>query len=205
MATNLDNELNDALSTAEAEMPAVAKAAPPPPPQKPRARKGNIALLIGLLVMAAGVAALFIVGFKEASIYALPADEVVAQAGQLEGRRLRVEGELVPGTLVKRDSPCEYRFTMQSKGVELPVRFPACIIPDTFRDRPEGGVQVTVEGQLEDGGKTLEAANVMAKCASKYDPATHQMSGLGSAQEGSSTAPAYDVPAATAKPSTSAP
>lgn len=202
MATNLDNELNDALETVEAEMPAVAKAAPPPAPPRREGRKGSVWLLVGLLAMAGAIAALFIVGFKEASIYALPADEVVAQAATLEGRRLRVEGELVPGTLVKRDTPCEYRFTMQSKGVQLPVRFPACIIPDTFRDRPEGGVQVTVEGQLEDGGKTLEAANVMAKCASKYDPATHQMMSPDGAQ---SAAPGYELPASASKPSAPAP
>ncbi|NUP11303.1 MAG: cytochrome c maturation protein CcmE [Polyangiaceae bacterium] len=178
MATNLDNELEDALKAAEAELPAVAKPAEPPP-SKPRAKrgKGSMALLVALLAMAGGVVVLFLVGFKEASIYALPTHEVVAQAAKLEGRRLRVEGELVPGTLVKRDSPCEYRFRMQSEGVELPVRFAACVIPDTFRDRPEGGVQVTVEGQLTEGGQTLEAANVMAKCASKYDPQTHKMNG----------------------------
>jgi cytochrome c-type biogenesis protein CcmE len=172
MATNLDNELQDALKATEADLPAVAKpAAPPPAPRK----KGNLVLLGVLLAMAAAVSVVFLVGFKEASIYAVPADQVVAKAESLEGRRLRVEGELVPGTLVKRDEPCEYRFRMQKNGVELPVRYAACVIPDTFRDRPEGGVEVTVEGQLVDGGKTLEAANVMAKCASKYDPQTHEM------------------------------
>lgn len=175
MATNLDNELQDALKATEGDVPAVATPMTPAP-RRPRSKKGSMALLVALLAMAGGVSVLFLVGFKEAAIYALPTDEVVAQASKLEGRRLRVEGDLVPGSLVKRDQPCEYRFRIQTNKVELPVRFPSCQIPDTFRDRPEGGVQVTVEGELVDNGGTLEAATVMAKCASKYDPATHEMS-----------------------------
>jgi cytochrome c-type biogenesis protein CcmE len=106
-------------------------------------------------------------------------DQVVGN-GELQGRRLRIDGELVPGTLVKRDKPCEYKFRMHSEGRELPVRYARCEIPDTFRDRPEGGVLVTVEGTLvkgEDGsGESLEATDVFAKCSSKYDPKTHEMS-----------------------------
>ncbi len=178
MATNLDSELEDALSKTEgAELRPVAKAVEPEKPARKRSKKGNIALLVALLAMAAGVMVLFLVGFKEASIYAMKADEVVAKAETLKGKRLRVEGELVPKTLVKRDSPCEYRFRMQNGGVELPVVYKKCDIPDTFRDRPEGGVMVTVEGQLAKDSTSFEATNVMAKCASKYDPKSHKMEG----------------------------
>ncbi|HKE20680.1 MAG TPA: PQQ-binding-like beta-propeller repeat protein, partial [Kofleriaceae bacterium] len=41
-------------------------------------------------------------------------------------------------------------------------------------DAPGGGVEVTVEGALASNGD-FEATLVMAKCASKYDPSTHQM------------------------------
>jgi cytochrome c-type biogenesis protein CcmE len=54
------------------------------------------------------------------------------------------------------------------------VRYAQCVIPDTFRDVPGGGVQVTVEGALTAQGE-FEATLVMAKCASKYDPSTHEM------------------------------
>ena len=52
MATNLDNELNDALETVEAEMPAVAKAAPPPAPPRRAGRQGSVWLRVGRLAMA---------------------------------------------------------------------------------------------------------------------------------------------------------
>ncbi|MBL8742241.1 MAG: cytochrome c maturation protein CcmE [Myxococcales bacterium] len=175
MAHNLDQELEHALDQTggpDADSPAVAAPVAAP---KAKPKKGNVALLIALVAMAGGVAALFLVGFKEAAVYAMHADEVVAKADTLNGKRLRVEGELVPGTLVQRDDGCEYRFRVQVNKVELPIRFAKCVIPDTFRDRPEGGVMVTVEGELVDGGKLLEATSVMAKCASKYDPETKEM------------------------------
>jgi cytochrome c-type biogenesis protein CcmE len=173
MAKDLDHELESALRATDEEAAAfTAPAAPPPRP--PRKGSSNLGLLIGLLVIAAGVVAAVLFGFKEASIYALGTDQLVSRSEELTGRRVRVEGELVKGTLVKRDDPCEFRFRIQAGGAELPVRYAQCVIPDTFRDRPEGGVQVTVEGTLQKGGE-FEATLVMAKCASKYDPATGEM------------------------------
>ena len=102
MSKNLDQELETALGetdSPDADSPAVAA---PVSPKGSAKKKGNIALLISLLAMALGVVVLFLVGFKEAAVYAMPADEVVAKAGTLNGKRLRVDGELVPGTLVKR-------------------------------------------------------------------------------------------------------
>jgi cytochrome c-type biogenesis protein CcmE len=175
MAKHLDDELAKALTDSDdvAEDVAVVPAMASGSHQAPRS-KGNLVLLAALIAIGGGLVALFLVGFKEAAIYALPTDQAVARAAELGGRKLRVDGELVPGTLAKRDQPCEFRFRMQSEGKELAVRYPQCVIPDTFRDRPEGGVMVTVEGQLsKDGG--FDATLVMAKCTSKYDPKTHEI------------------------------
>jgi cytochrome c-type biogenesis protein CcmE len=69
---------------------------------------------------------------------------------------------------VKRDQPCEYRFTIGKNGAELPVRFAQCVVPDTFRDVPDLDVGVTVEGELQADG-SFEATSVLAKCPSKYE------------------------------------
>jgi len=53
-------------------------------------------------------------------------------------------------------------------GVEMPVRFAQCVVPDTFRDMPGMDVGVTVEGELQTDGN-FEASNVLAKCPSKYE------------------------------------
>ena len=129
-----------------------------------------------LLVMGACIVALFGFGFTDAAIYSLPLDKFMAEKSKLGQRRVRIEGELVPNTMKKRDEPCEYRFMMfgASKGKKLEVRYPQCIIPDTFRDVPQGGVMVTAEGQMQPGG-WFQASLIMAKCSSKYDPETHEM------------------------------
>ncbi len=179
MAKNLDRELEQALEATDAEAAAEERArggvvAPVAPPARTDRGSRNIGLLIGLLVVAGAVVGGALFGFKEAAIYALPADQLMSRSDELTGRRVRVEGELVPGTLAKRDEPCEFRFRMRAGEAELPVRYPQCVVPDTFRDRPEGGVQVTVEGTLEKGGE-FKATLVMAKCTSKYDAETGEM------------------------------
>ena len=79
-----------------------------------------------------------------------------------------MEGTLVRGTLVKRDEPCEYRFQLRGETAVLEVRYPQCVIPDSFQDRPNGVVKVTVEGTLANDD-IFEATQVLAKCPSKYE------------------------------------
>jgi cytochrome c-type biogenesis protein CcmE len=103
----------------------------------------------------------------------------LAKGDDAVGRRVRVDGELVPGSLVKRDQPCEYRFRMRNKGGAgdpVEVRYANCVVPDTFRDVPQGGVEVSAEGELADAGH-FDATLIMAKCSSKYDPESHSMEG----------------------------
>ena len=168
---------------AQRDAPSVVKAAQPPESPgeshgssgSPAAKK-NLGLLLTLLAMVAAVVALFLGVFQPAAVYATAVDKLVHEAAAYVGRKVRVEGELVPGTLVKRDSPCEYRFTIHKDAAKLPVRYAQCVIPDGFRDVPQGGVQVTVEGALNTSGD-FDATLVMAKCSSKYDPAKHEMAG----------------------------
>lgn len=171
MTTHLDDELAQAASLAD-DVPANMVVHLAPSPSRPRAR--NLGLLAGLLVMVAGVVTMVLFGFKEAAIYATPVDQLLASQAKFVGRKVRVEGELVAGTLVKRDQPCEYRFTIHGPSSTLPVRYAQCVIPDTFRDMPGGGVQVTIEGTLAQDA-SFDATLVMAKCTSKYDPKTHEM------------------------------
>jgi cytochrome c-type biogenesis protein CcmE len=178
MSKKLDDELA-LLARDNDDAPGVVKAmgapANSPEPRQPSPRpKKNLGLLLTLLAMVGAVVVLFLLVFQPAAVYATPVDKLVSGGPQLVGRKVRVEGELVPGTLVKRDQPCEYRFTIHKDDARLPVRYAQCVIPDGFRDVPSGGVQVTVEGALSAGGG-FDASLVMAKCSSKYDPAKHEM------------------------------
>ncbi len=175
MSKNLDDELAEAVHAEDA--PGVVKPARARVPESPRAtgpRRKNSGCSWTLLALVGAVVALFLGVFQPAAVYATPVDKLVNERSAYVGRKVRVEGELVPGTLTKRDQPCEYRFTLHKDDARLPVRYAQCVIPDGFRDVPGGGVQVTVEGALGKEGE-FEASLVMAKCSSKYDPAKHEM------------------------------
>lgn len=179
MAKNLDAELAEVAGIDDDGPVDPAMAVPQPAAASPDGpRRGSWGLLATLLAMVAGIVVLFIFGFKEASIYSMPLADFLANSEQHADRRVRIEGELVPGSLTKREKPCEFRFTLRDivnkEAKTLQVRFPQCIVPDTFRDMPEGGVLVTAEGSLEPEGH-FEATEIMAKCSSKYNPETHEL------------------------------
>jgi len=165
-ASHLDRELERALagSAPKGDGAAALQAGD----KLPR-RKGNVGLLAVLLVMVGGIVALVLNGFVGAAVYSKEVDQARAEAASLMGRNLRVNGNLVHGTLERRDQPCEYRFVLKGKDAELPVHLPKCVVPDTFRDVPGMDVGVTVEGKLAAGGTSFEATKVDAKCPSKYE------------------------------------
>jgi cytochrome c-type biogenesis protein CcmE len=126
------------------------------------------AVASGLAMVAAAIAALVLTGMQDNAIYSKPVDQLLAQKAKFAGRPVRAEGNLIHGSLMKREQPCEYRFSIAKNGVELPVRFAQCVVPDTFRDVPDLDVGVTVEGELQKDD-TFEATSVLAKCPSKYE------------------------------------
>jgi cytochrome c-type biogenesis protein CcmE len=133
-----------------------------------RKRRLGLVTAVVLAMGAAAIAALVLTGMQDKAIYSKPVDELLAQRTKFLGRPVRAEGDLVHGSLIKRERPCEYRFTIAKRGAELPVRFAQCVVPDTFRDVPEMDVGVTVEGELREDGN-FEASSVLAKCPSKYE------------------------------------
>lgn len=175
--TDLDGELKKALSESEATASergvstedAVA-AGPPGVVRDASAepKRRNIGLLVALLVVAGGILTLVFTSFDSAAIYSVTTDELVQKREQFDGRTLRVEGDLVKGSLRHRAEPCEYRFVMEKNDAQLHVRYSECVVPDTFRDVPDMDVQVTAEGQLSPEGH-FEATHIMAKCPSKYE------------------------------------
>jgi len=132
---------------------------------------------IGTGVLLVGVAITgLVLSFQDAAVYAKTVDQLVADKAKMAGRAVRVEGNLVKGSLVHQEKPCEYRFRMAEKGAEIPVRYAQCVVPDTFRDVPGMDVRVTVEGKMSAEG-TFEATLVMAKCPSKYEMKDRQTKG----------------------------
>ena len=125
----------------------------------------KIGLVFGLLGGALGLL-LFGSEAGDAFVYSKLVNEVLVEPEAFHGRELRVEGDLKQGSIQFKEQPCEWRFTLSKEGHEMPVRFPQCIVPDTFKDGM--GIQVTVQGKLQDEGYFL-ANQVVPRCPSKYE------------------------------------
>ncbi len=164
------SDLDDQLAQAIEESRAVA--VPPvavgvEAPAKPRGKR-HLGLLIGLVLAGLTMVGLVATSFQGERVYSKGVDALLQERGRLEGRSVRVEGKLVSGTLKRRAEPCEYRFTLERNGAQVPVSFAGCVVPDTFRDVPGMDVEVTAEGKLSKDGQFL-ATQIMSKCPSKYE------------------------------------
>ncbi|MBN1656396.1 MAG: cytochrome c maturation protein CcmE [Deltaproteobacteria bacterium] len=125
-----------------------------------------------VVVLLGGAVAFLIFGSQasDAFVYSKFVNEVLVKPEAFIGRELRVEGNLEFGSVKFRQDPCEWRFALTSTGSSssnsLPVRFPQCVVPDTFRDGM--GITVTVQGSLQDDGWFV-ANQVIPRCPSRYE------------------------------------
>lgn len=161
---NLDEELAKAIrdSEKEAEQVGTSSATVSAEPAQ-----RNVGLLISLVVMGALVLGVVLIGMGgEGKTYSMDVQDMLKS--DKKDRDLRIKGQLVTGTLAKRDQPCEYRFKIESGGDQVEIRYPECIVPDTLRDVKGMPTEVTVEGRLNASGY-FDARHVVAKCPSKYD------------------------------------
>lgn len=141
-----------------------------------KTRSGGVMLAVVLVMAAVGIASVVVLTMKDKAVYSKPVDALIQEKGKFVGRPVRVEGNLVHGSLVHHDKPCEYDFTIEKNGTEMPVKFQQCVVPDTFRDIPNMDVGVTVQGQLL-ADNSFEATEVLAKCPSKYEMKNRQAQG----------------------------
>jgi cytochrome c-type biogenesis protein CcmE len=136
---------------------------------KVSARSIPVSFKIGLVFFALAGAGVFLLLNSEAGdamSYSKLVSDVVENPGAHRGRQLRVEGDLRQGSIAFRESPCEWRFVIERDGRSLPVAFPECVVPDTFRDGFD--IKVTVRGYLQEDGSFL-ANEVIPRCPSKYE------------------------------------
>lgn len=105
-------------------------------------------------------------GAGDALTYSKLVDQVAADPQAFAGRQLRMEGQLRSGSIQFRPEPCEWRFVLEKNGRSMPVRFPECTVPDTFRDG--FGISVTVRGEVQPSG-TFLASELIPRCPSKYE------------------------------------
>ena len=89
-------------------------------------------------------------------------DEVMADPQAWQGKPLRIHGYVMAGSIERKSSTREYRFTVHRNGKEVRAHFTGSP-PDAFKNDAE----VVLTGVLNEG--VFAASFIEAKCPSKYE------------------------------------
>jgi len=127
--------------------------------------KAQRKFVIGSAIILVTLFSLAYVGYTESKTYYHTISELVTLHGSALQERMRVSGNVRPGSIAHRDGRVD--FVLEEQGKALPVSYTGTDpLPDTFKD----GSQALVEGRLMSSGQ-FTAEQVQAKCASKYEAA----------------------------------
>ncbi|MGE5647944.1 MAG: cytochrome c maturation protein CcmE [Acidobacteriota bacterium] len=116
-----------------------------------------VAVVVGALVwLAAG-------GIDEGKTYYKTVSELQQMGDSAGGKRLRVAGDVEPGSIVRNGKEVSFVLRQEQKTLKV-VYVGSSPLPDTFKD----GAQALADGKL--GPNNVFQANaIQAKCASKYE------------------------------------
>lgn len=122
----------------------------------------NKKLVISGSIILVVVGYLFWSGMKDSSAYFLTVEEFFSQVDQMEGQGIRINGDIVPGSINWDAQNILLTFQLTDGKNVLNVRHNG-IAPDTFNE----GLSVVVEGKYENG--SFNSTQIMTKCPSKYE------------------------------------
>jgi cytochrome c-type biogenesis protein CcmE len=123
----------------------------------------KVGLTVAVVLGAVGYMIFTTVSSGSALEYFKHVEEVAAEPARWTGQRLQVHGNVVRGTILKRDGSLDYRFALFRQGQWLDVIYSG-LVPDNFKDCAE----LVVTGKLTEP-RRFHAEEVSAKCPSKYD------------------------------------
>lgn len=135
--------------------------------QTATSRRGAWKIVISVVVVAVALGGLLWASTREGAEYYKYVDEVLADAARYQGKRLRVHGDVVEGSLESDKASLRYRFKIASRAPRPPGVISAefhGIPPDTFK----AGSEVVAAGMLASDGRLL-ADKIETKCPSKYE------------------------------------
>ncbi|HSU33762.1 MAG TPA: cytochrome c maturation protein CcmE [Bryobacteraceae bacterium] len=114
-------------------------------------------LIVGSLVWLA------VGGVSDTKTYYKTISELQQLGKSAEGKRVRVGGDVEPGSIVKAGAQVNFVLHQGAKTLNV-VYSGSDPLPDTFKDN----AQALADGRLGPNG-VFEAQKIQAKCASKYE------------------------------------
>ncbi len=118
--------------------------------------------IIGGFVIFAVIGYLGYTGFMGSASYYYTVSEFMASKAAANGETVRVNGEVVPGSVEQEAGGQTIKFAIVDEKASLNVVYTG-VVPDTFK----AGNEAVVEGHLDSAGM-FKADTLMPKCASKY-------------------------------------
>src|SRR3954466_1262840 len=133
----------------------------------PETRRTHLRIALAIVIIVLSLGYLAYTGVEESKSYYVTISELhkgAAQGDNVYSKRLRVAGNVVPGSIKRQGSRVE--FALKEKDQMLTVIYHGSEAPpDTFKDN----AQALAEGSLGRDG-VFQAKHLQAKCASKYAP-----------------------------------
>ena len=130
----------------------------------------TLKVLATVVVLVGALGSLMYNSLVEGTEYYKYVDEVMADPGPWQGKKLQLHGHVVEKSIMRKPGTLEYIFQVHGNGHVVNARYTG-IVPDTFKDNSE----VVIKGHLgSDNSFMVEPGGVMAKCPSKYEAAPAQ-------------------------------
>lgn len=120
--------------------------------------------IFGGIIILIAVGYLSFVGFQSSATYYYTVSELMDQGNSIYEKNVRVNGVVMPGSIVQETDTLTLEFTLAEGGNSLPVIYHG-VVPDAFA----AGKEVVVAGYLNADG-ILQADEILTKCPSKYVP-----------------------------------
>jgi len=129
-----------------------------------RGRGRAYAAVAVVVVVVVGLGLVLFNGLRDASTFFYNVDEVVAKEQSLQGERIRVQGNVVDGSVHKTTDGVE--FVLRFDGKEIPVSHVGDP-PELFGPK----IPVVLEGTLD--GATFHSDTILVRHDSSYDEKNH--------------------------------
>lgn len=147
---------------------------------------------VAIAVVIVSLGYLAFTGVQQSKSYYVTIKELREMNDSRYAKRLRVAGNVVPGSIKRQGSHVE--FALKENELSLPVVYTGTEAPpDTFKDDS----QAMAEGRFGRDG-VFHANQLQAKCASKYAPAPDQPGAPGSQPTNAPAKPLQKAQAGTA-------
>ncbi len=129
--------------------------------------KRQVKFGIVVAVVVVSIAYLIYAGIQTGSMYYFTVSEFTSQRAEVEGERVRVNGNIVAGSVHFDVENLDLSFTLQDEesGDTLGVSYHGAP-PDLLE---EEGVSIVVEGYYDTRKNVFDAKNLLVKCPSKYE------------------------------------